>query len=312
MDLAYLNGRLVPASEAVVPVYDSGFVLGATVAEQIRTFNGRLFRLPDHLARLAHSLEIIGVDPGVTMSELAEAAHDLVSRNYAAAQPGSDLGMSLFVTPGAYPAMLGTTDSAVSLAPRVCMHTYPLPFQLWAGSYRTGQSLVVSDVRQVPPACWPAELKCRSRMHYYLADQQARRREPGARALLLDDQGHVLEASTANILIYQHAEGLLSPPGEKILPGISMAVLTELADTLGIPHHRRELTVQDVLDADEAMLCSTSPCVWPVVRLDGRRIGSGAPGPTFRKLLEAWSRLVGLDIQAQAERFATHHASSEL
>jgi branched-subunit amino acid aminotransferase/4-amino-4-deoxychorismate lyase len=307
MPLAYLNGKLLPASEAVIPVYDAGFVLGTTVAEQIRTFNGKLFRLEDHLSRLAHSLEIVGVNPGVSMAELGEAAVELVSRNYGELESGADLGLSMFVTPGAYATMTAAAD--VFTGPRVCIHTYPLPFSQWAANYRTGQSLVVSDVRQVPTTCWPAELKCRSRMHYYLADSQARRVDPAARALLLDGEGYVLEASTANILIYYRDRGLVSPPPEKILPGISAAVATELASTVGISHTRRDLTVDDVLRADEVMLCSTSPCVWPVVRLDGQPIGSGMPGETFRKMLKAWSELVGVDIQSQAERFAARNTS---
>ena len=141
-------------------------------------------------------------------------------------------------------------------------------------------------------------------MHYYLADLQARRIEPGARAVLLDADGHVLEASTANICIYRREEGLVSPPQERILPGVSIAVVAELAQALEIPFVHRDLTVDELLRADEVLLCSTSPCVWPVLRLNGRTIGSGAPGEVFQSLLTAWSRLVGVNIQSQAERFA--------
>lgn len=304
MSLAYLNGRLVPASEAVVPVYDAGFVLGATVAEQLRTFGGRLFRLQQHLARLEHSLEIIGVDLGLSMAELAEAAEDLAAQNHRLGDPSDDLGLSIFVTPGPFSTMAAMVGADAHRGPLVCMHTYPLPFQLWADKYRAGQSLVVTDVQQVPAACWPAELKCRSRMHYYLADLQARRIEPAARAILLDAEGHVLEASSANLCIYRREEGLVSPPKEKILPGVSIAVIVELARSLGIPFVHRDLTVDELLQADEVLLCSTSPCVWPVLRLNRQTVGNGTPGETFRSLLSAWSELVGLNIQAQAERFA--------
>ena len=304
MSWAYLNGKLVPVSQTVVPVYDAGFMLGATVAEQLRTFGGQLFRLEQHLARLRHSLEIVGVDPGVTMAELAAAAEELAAKNHALADPHDDLGLSIFVTPGPYSAMAAMVDADAQRGPLVCMHTYPLPFHLWADKYRTGQSLAVTDVRQVPPDCWPAELKCRSRMHYYLADLKARRMEPGARAVLLDAEGHVLEASTANIFIYRRAEGLIAPPKETILPGISMAVVTELARGLEIPFLHRVLTLDEVVRADEVLLCSTSPCVWPVLRFNGQAVGGGKPGEVFQRLLTAWSEVVGVDIQGQAERFA--------
>ena len=302
--VAFLNGRIVPAEQAVVPVYDSGFVLGATVAEQVRTFGGRLFRLDDHLARLERSLRIVGVEPGISMAQLADMAREVASHNHALLDPEDDLGLAIFVTPGVYPTMMATTRGNAPAGPTVCVHTFPLPFQQWVETYRTGQSLVVSDVQQVPAGCWPAELKCRSRMHYYLADSKARRAEPGSRALLLDDEGYVLEASTANIVVFRRQEGLVSPPRDKILPGISVAVVAELAESLGIPYNCRDLTVDDVVTADEVMLCSTSPCVWPVASLDGRVITGEIPGPTQVRLLAAWSDLVGMDIRAQAERFA--------
>src|SRR3990172_8903885 len=102
--LAFLNGRWIPASAAAVSVGDAGFVLGATVAEQLRTFAGKLFRLDDHLARLAHSLEIIGLDPGMTLDRFAQVAQELVARNYSLVAPGDDLGLSIIVTPGDYPS----------------------------------------------------------------------------------------------------------------------------------------------------------------------------------------------------------------
>ncbi|MFN0021354.1 MAG: aminotransferase class IV [Pirellulaceae bacterium] len=299
--LAYLNGRYVPFSQAAIPVTDGGFVQGVTVAEQLRTFGGKLFRLEQHLDRLTRSLAIVGIELGMTVEKLGEIARELVAKNHALLQPGDDLGLSMFVTPGPYSTFAG---SGVPLGPTVGIHTYPLPFQLWHEKYERGESLVVTDVMQVPSACWPTELKCRSRMHYYLADRAARAKEPGARALMLEERGYVTEASTANILVYYRDVGLVSPPHEMILPGVSAAVVEKFAAALGIPFSYRSLTVDDVAAADEALLCSTSPCIWPVTRLNGRPIGNGEPGAIARRVLAAWSALVGLDIAAQAKRFA--------
>ncbi len=297
--LAYLSGQFLPFSRAAVSVTDGGFVQGVAVAEQLRTFGGKLFRLEKHLSRLARSLEIIGLDLGMPLLRLGEIAEELAAKNHALLAPSDDLGLSMFVTPGAYSTFAA---AATSQGPTVGVHTYPLPFQLWQEKYECGESLVVTEVMQVPAACWPTELKCRSRMHYYLADKQARAIQPGARALMLDEQGFVTEASTANILVYYRDTGLVSPPKEKILPGVSVAVLEELAGEAGIPFSHRELTVDDVAAADEALLCSTSPCVWPVTRLNGRAIGTGGRGEVCRQLLEAWSKLVGLDIAEQSRR----------
>jgi branched-chain amino acid aminotransferase len=300
--LAYLNGRWIPLADAAVSVFDGGFLQGVTVAEQLRTFGGHLFRLDLHLARLARSLAIVGIDPGVPLTELGQIAVELVEQNRKLLDPADDLGTTIFITPGmssAYEAV------APPRGPTVCVHTQPLSFAPWPQKYRSGESLVVTDVMQVPPQCWPAELKCRSRMHYYLADKRAREIEPGARALLLDERGFVAEASTANIVAFSPSDGLVSPPKERILPGVTLAVAAELAGQLGLVFSHRELTVAEVAEADEVLLFSTSPCVWSVTRLNGRPVANGKPGPIAERLRKAWSQMAGIDIEAQARQFAT-------
>jgi branched-chain amino acid aminotransferase len=299
--LAYLNGRWIPLSQAAVNVFDGGFVQGVTVAEQLRTFGGQLFRFDLHLARLARSLEIIGVDPGLPLAEIGQIATELVAQNRKLIDPADDLQATIFVTPGISPTYIALVPQR---GPTVCIHTQPLAFGQWANKYQSGEALVVTDVVQVPAQCWPAELKCRSRMHYYLADKRAREIEPGARALLLDERGSVTEASTANILVFSQQRGLISPPKDHILLGVTVAVIEELAAPLGIPFLYHEMKVADVAQADEALLCSTSPCLWPVTRLNGQPIADGKPGPIFQRLREAWNQMVGLDIEAQARRFA--------
>ncbi len=298
--IAFLNGQFVAADQMKVSVVDVGFVQGVTVAEQIRTFGGRLFRLDQHLARLQRSLDIVGVDPGMTADELRTTAIELAAKNHAILTTGDDLGLSIFVTPGPY----ATYNPQGTAGPTIGMHTYPVPFSLWADKYEQGQHLVTAGTRQVSPLNWPPELKCRSRMHYYLADREARSADPLARAVLLDLEGYVSEASTANILAYYLESGVVSPPKDTILPGFSLATLHELADVLEIPFRYERLTPDDLARADEILLCSTSPCILPVVRLDGKTIGKGEPGSIFRRLLAAWNELVGVDIAAQARRFA--------
>jgi branched-subunit amino acid aminotransferase/4-amino-4-deoxychorismate lyase len=297
--LAYLNGQFVPEASLAVPIYDAGFVQGVTVAEQLRTFGGKLFRLDEHLERLQRSLEIVGV-PDIDFAAIGAAAQELAANNHKLLASGDDLGLSLFVTPGPYP----TFAPPGPREPTIGMHTYPIPFHLWSEKYATGERLVVSSVRQVPNNCWPLELKCRSRMHYYLADHEARQREPGARALLLDQEDFIAEASTASVVLFRESEGFLLPPREKILPGVSVGVLEELADEIGIAFLHRDLTVHDAHAADEVITCSTSPCLLPVVSLDSRPIGAGTAGTALKQALEAWSRLVGLDIVEQAKRFS--------
>lgn len=298
--VAYYNGRWIPFSQATIPVYDLGFVLGVSIGEQLRTFAGRIFHLEGHLARLEHSLGVIGV-PVPPRDDLAAACEEIVRRNHALLDPADDLGLAMIVTPG--PSASFAPPEAEP-GPTVCLHTYPLPFFQWAEKYATGQRLVVTDVRQVPSDCWPSDLKCRSRMHYHLADQEARRKDPSARALLLDIHGVVTEASTANLLLWRRGEGFIAPRRGAVLPGVSLAFVRELADRLGESWTEADLAPSDVASADEAVLTSTPFALIPVSHVDGAPIGEGRPGATYRRLLDAWSESVGVKIDEQARRFA--------
>src|SRR5262245_22556444 len=128
---AYLNGRFVPAAEAAVAVTDGGFVQGTAVAEQLRTFGGRLFRVDAHVERLLRSLAIVEVEPGKSRDELIGVAGELVERNHRLLATGDDLGLAFFVTPGDYVPMKGRGLAS----PTLCLHTFPLRFELWADHY---------------------------------------------------------------------------------------------------------------------------------------------------------------------------------
>jgi len=294
--LAYINGQLLPEREARLPLFDTGFVLGVTVAEQLRTFQGNLFRLDDHLDRLHQALEYLEIELEETRSELAARAGDLAAHNYRQLDAGSDLGLVLFATPGPYPTLAASLGGAATLG----MHTYPLPFELWADRYEAGQSVVISSVPQVPAECWPRDLKCRSRLHYFLADREARRSDPRSRAILVDDNDCILEATTANVVMVSEAEGLVAPPREKTLPGISLQMVETLAGILNISFSERDISRRELMDAEEVILTSTPWCLLPVVLVDGAVIRDGNPGPTYRRLLRAWGDSVGVDIANQA------------
>ncbi len=291
--VAYLNGAWIPASEAKVSVHDNGFIQGTTIAERLRTFRGRLFHLDHHLARLTRSLAIIGIDLPIPMPAVGDVAEELAARNHALLDPGDDLGMVLFVTPG------------IEGKPTICLHTEPLAFHTWVDKYTIGDSLAETSVQQVPSECWPPELKCRSRMHYFLADREARLKVPGSRAVMLDANGWVTEASTANLLIYSASEGLISPPPDMILPGVTVAAIAELSPRCNVTFCHRPIRVSDLIDADEVLLCSTSPVVWSVTQFNGKQLKQTTPGPIVNSLQKAWSEMVGVDLIAQAKRFAS-------
>lgn len=293
-DRAWLNGRFVTRESLTVSVGDAGFVLGATVTEQLRTFRGNLF-LPDlHRDRLARSLAAVGIDVGVSLDDVMTAAAEVARTNHAGVGDG-DLGVVIFVTPGDQPSQ----NEAASGRPVVAVHSFPLAFALWADGYEAGLALRSVAVQQVPETCWPIHAKVRSRLHYFLADREAHAAERAARAVICHADGRVSETSTANIAIVCDGR-IISPPPSDALPGVSLGFARGLAIAAGITWDERSLTMSNLAAADEILLTSTPSCILPATRLDGTPIADGRPGPVYRMLLEAWNGAVGVDIAAQA------------
>jgi branched-subunit amino acid aminotransferase/4-amino-4-deoxychorismate lyase len=307
--LVFLNGNMVAASQAHLAINDAGIVLGATVTEMTRTFHHRLWRLHDHLDRLFRSLRYTRMDIGMSRETLAKVSEELIANNAKLIDKDDELGLIHFVTAGEYPTYAGSAGRAARTTPTVCVHTFPMPFELWAKKMCEGAHVVTPSIRHVPPQCYDPKMKYRSRMHYYLADQEARLVDPDAVALLLDLQGNVTETSGANFLIVEKGT-IVSPTTVNTLPGISRAMVIELAAKLGIPFVERDLQVYNVINADEAFLTSTPYCVMPVTKINGVAIGDGKPGPMFRRLLKAWSEAVGVDIGRQIEEAAQRRTRS--
>ena len=294
-EIGWIDGSFVPRDTLALPVGDAGFVLGATVTEQLRTFRGELFLPDDHARRLAESLVAVGVEPPVPAGDIIRAAAHVAAHNHRLVGGGDDLGVVAFVTPGDLPAQhAGRADAA-----RAVVHSFPLAFPLWSAGYDAGVALRSVSVRQVPEECWPIRAKTRSRLHYFLADREAAAAEPGARAILAHGDGRISETSTANVAIVRDGT-ILTPPPNDALAGISLGFARRLAAGLGIGWREASLTAADLAAADEILLTSTPSCILPATRFDSRAIGTGRPGPVFRSILDAWSGAVGLDIRSQA------------
>ena len=135
-DRAWLNGRFLPRESLHLPVGDAGFVLGATVTEQLRTFRGELFLPEPHRERLARSLAAVGIDPGIPLDDVMAAAADLARGNQGHVGEG-DLGVVIFVTPGDQPSQ----HEGRRGRPLVAIHSFPLAFSSWAAAYERGVAL---------------------------------------------------------------------------------------------------------------------------------------------------------------------------
>ncbi len=289
--LAFLNGRLIPQSQASVALHDAGFVFGATVTDLCRTFRHRLYRWPEHLARFRRGcqsayFDVLFDDVGIT-----QRAVELVGLNAELLDANDDLALVLFATPGPIGYYLGQAISGAQ--PTFGMHTFPLPFARYRPWIEHGVALATPSVRAMPTDCVDPHIKQRSRMHWWLAQNQV---PAEAQALLLDLDGNVTETASANFLLVRDGT-IISPPRATILEGISLGVVRELSAKLGIPMTYRPISLEECYAANEALLTCTSYCIAGVRRINDREIPF--PGPMLRRLLDAWNAEAGLDFHRQ-------------
>tara|TARA_R110002072_G_scaffold302100_1_gene483858 strand:- start:6191 stop:7123 length:933 start_codon:yes stop_codon:yes gene_type:complete len=301
--IAFLNGQVVPSSQAVVPVTDLGVVAGASVTEMIRTFGHVPFRLSEHINRLFGSLRLCGFSTEAGRQELEAAVAQIVEHNAALIPKNHDLGIIIFISAGQNLTYLGAAGRDVATQGTACVHSFPLPFELWTEKQTTGQHLASVNVQPLPNESVPPQAKHRNRLHWFRADKEARSRFPTASALLTTAHGHITETAAGNFYVVK-GRTIRTPSSELVLGGISQMVLREIAARLGITWEESSLKFDDLLDADEAMTSSTTCCLLPVTKFNDQEIGTGQPGPVFQELITAWSDLVGVDIVRQAAQAA--------
>ena len=296
--IVYLNSNFVPASQAAIRIYDLGVILGATLTEMTRTFTHAPFRLDDHLDRLYRSCKYAGIHPPLTRNKMREKTLELIRANRELIEPGADLGIVHFITPGENEIYAGSAAGSVRLTPTVCIHSFPLPFRVWRHLFDPGAHCVTPALRHIPPQCLDPKSKNRSRLHWWLADQQTHAVDPEAITLLLDLEGNVTECAGSNFVIVEDRT-VYSPTTRNILQGVSLLTVRELAADHGLDWIEKDIQPYDVANADEAWLTTTPYCIAPCTRFNNIPVGSGKPGPLFKELLTAWSSRVGLDIEKQ-------------
>ncbi len=288
--LAYLNGCLILASQAAISLDDLGFVWGATVTDRLRTFRQKLFRPEDHLRRFRLSCERAFVSQPRSDRELAEAAEELVAANAKHLGVEDELSLVLLATPG------------IAGEPTLAMQARPLEFARYRHLFVEG-AILEPTARTLPPGMLDSHIKHRSRLAWWIAQQEIRSRaKPDAAVaepLLTTappDQ-FIRETPTANVIVEMDG-ALVSPPRSEVLEGISLRVAEELCKTLGIPFAERELSLNEVeRKAGECLLSCTSYCLAPVAQVGG--VIKPAGGPLFQRLIQAWGDMVGVDIRRQ-------------
>jgi branched-subunit amino acid aminotransferase/4-amino-4-deoxychorismate lyase len=294
--LAYLDGQFLPQRDLHLPLHDAGFVMGATVTDLCRTVRHRLYRWTDHFDRLRRSSRAARINLPLPEAEIERRAHELVEHNARLLASGQDLALVLLATPGPIGFYAGLPGGVGDAPPTFAMHTFPLPFARYRRFFTEGVRLVTPATRHVPAACIDPRIKQRSRLHWWLAEQEAHQTDPSASALLLDLDGHVTETAAANFLLVRDGT-VFTPPRHTVLEGVSLRVVEELCSALGIRFEERPLTPHDCLSADEAMVCSTPYCLAGVSRINGAPLPW--PGAVFQRLLAEWGLHMGLDIRGQ-------------
>lgn len=285
--LAYLNGRMLPASEATLSLDDLGFVQGVTIVDRLRTFRKELFRLDDHLRRFRQSCELAFVPQPRSHAELAATACELIEANVVRLPDVREWSLVIFATPGAGDPTLG-------------MQAMPMNFERYRRLFTQGANLISLAVAQ--PNGLSPKIKHRSRLAWWIAQRTVNASMNlyrNAEVLLTTNcpVPCIRETPIANILVELEGK-LISPPRSEILNGVSLQVTEELCGSLGIPFAEREITLEEGLtQGGEWMLTNTSFCVAPVSRVADEE--KPLNGPIFRRLIESWNDLVGLDIQAQ-------------
>ena len=291
--VAYVNGEIVPESEARVSIHDLGFLYGDAVFDTTRTFGHRIFRLRDHLDRLYDSLKYMRIDPGLGKDEMAALTMQVLGANLPLLDDDDDYWVSQRVSRG--------VRGATADGPTLVIECFPLPFEERAASYRDGLQVVTPSVRRTPPESMSPRAKVHNYINMVQANMEVKSQNPDALAMLLDTNGNIAEGMGANFFIVR--DGVIFTPREQhILAGISRKVTIELAHELAIEVREADIDPYDAYTADEAFVTSTSYCICPVASFNGVTVGDGdgdVPGPVTDRLQKAYSGLVGIDIVGQ-------------
>ena len=296
--LVYLSGAVVPEHEAKISIFDSAIMLADTVTESTRTFRHVPFKLDDHIERLYMSLKLTRIDPGMGPEEMTRVTLDVLEQNLPNYTDGEDCWIVHNISRGL--SIAGADPTKQVGKATIMIFTQPMNLRPWAAFYSEGCHAVTAMSRMVPSQSLDARIKNRSRLPYTLAEMEAKLVDPQAQSVILDTNGHVAENKGGNIFAVR--KGVIRTPSTtNCLAGISRATALELAATLGFRTEETTLQPYDLATADEVFFTSTPYCIMPATKFNGLPVGDGSVGPVTKRLLAAWSDLVGLDIVAQAE-----------
>jgi len=276
----HVDGELVPAADASVSVRDRGFLYGDAVFETVRVYGGEPFRWDDHADRLARSAEALSLDHGLSAAELGERVDETLRANDLA-----DAAVRLSITRGVQSGGV-TPDPEVD--PTVVIQVEPLPRGgVDSEPVRDGPAtLQTVKTRRVPDAAIPATVKTHNYVNGVLARLELRVSDADE-AVMLDDEGHLAEGATSN-LFFVDGDALCTPSLDgPVLPGITREEVIDIAGEEGMPVTEGSFTPEDLRNAREAFVTSTTREIRPVGTVDGIDVGGGPVTTLLRRLYDA-------------------------
>jgi branched-subunit amino acid aminotransferase/4-amino-4-deoxychorismate lyase len=285
--IVYRDGRYIPQSQAGLSLHDAGFLQGVTVTDRARTFRGKPFRLVEHLARFRQSCQFARVPLSISDDDFFTATERVLQENRSIFPAGTEMSLIFFATPGEAREGQGTLG----------IQAVPLQLAGFRHLVTFGATLLIPRFSQVPAEVIDRRIKHRSRLHWWLAEQEVRERDPHAIALLADADGTLTETATSNFLLVRDGV-VFAPPPEQVLGGITLGVVEEVCVQRGIPFRRQPLRPEECRQASEALLTCTSFCLAPVARVEDHEF-SQERRPIFEAILAGWTDLVGIDPREQ-------------
>ncbi|MCH9038276.1 MAG: aminotransferase class IV [Chloroflexi bacterium] len=293
---AYFNGEWMPFNEVKISPLDRGFEVGDVVFDVARTFDGKSFRMKEHVDRLYRSLKFVRIDPGLSFDEFMQISEEAIARNEPLREDVGDFTVRQFVTRGEG----GWTHQAGP--PAVCVMVRPINFGRFSKYYTEGAHGVIPRTRSYSSESLDPKVKHYSRMNFNMAELEVSDIDPDAWPILMDVDGNLTEGTGYNFFMV--TDGVIRTSNDRsILQGISRGMVFDLANQLDIEVVEEDLQPYDLYTADEVFFSGTSPCVLPVTRVDKRQVSDGKPGRITQQLLAAWSERVGVDVVGQAQRF---------
>ena len=295
--VVWLNGKIVPETQALVPIRDRGFKYGDGAFDTTRTFGHRIFKLDEHLDRFYRSLNYLQIDPGVPRETIIQATEEVAAHNLKNVGADEDIWLTQRVTRG---MDAGDKERWPDYPDRtVIVESRPLPLRERGRLYRDGIKVMTSSVRRPPPDTMSPRAKTHNYLNLILAELEVKARDPEAWPCLLDTNGNLAEGKGSNLFLVKDG-ALLTPKERYVLPGVSRQTTMDLAREAGMSVVEADLDVFDAVNADEVFITSTSFCICPVSSVNGSKIGDGAvPGPVTKQLIDAYVDYVDCDWYGQ-------------